>query len=82
MVKERSSDKMSLICVGVLRAHEHTTCFHRRTSVPGREDAIEENVSAVVPDSVELGIDMEQSGSEVEGLLPIVTVFLLRRRMI
>ncbi len=37
---------------------------------------------AVVPNSVEFRIDMEQFGGEVEGLLPKVAAFLLWVRII
>lgn len=52
-----------------------------RADTPRGEDASDENITAVVPNSVELRVDLEETGSEVKGLLAVVLALFLGVRV-
>ena len=45
--------------------------------LPLCEQPSEQNITPIVPDSVELGVDSKEPGSEVEGILPVIAAPLL-----
>ena len=45
--------------------------------IPSKKQAVQQYITAVVPNSVELGVDSKEPGSEVEGILPVIAAPLL-----